>query len=102
MIRGTQQGLWMHNFLVEIDLGQPLPITLRVDNNSAIALAESTEGHSRAKHIDIQHHYICKRVQEGDIKIRHIPSTKNIADIFTKPLPRVSHEYLVGLLGLKN
>ncbi|KNZ82169.1 hypothetical protein J132_06736 [Termitomyces sp. J132] len=30
------------------------------DNLSSMALAESTKGHSHAKHIDIKYHYICK------------------------------------------
>lgn len=102
MTRGSQQALWMHNFLSEIGLEQPLPATLHVDNNSSIALAESTKGHSRAKHIDIRHHYIRERVQEGDIEVRHIPSAENLADIFTKPLPRAAHDYLVNRMGLKS
>lgn len=100
MTRGAQQGLWMHNALVEIDLPQSLPVHLYADNDSSIALAKSTKGHSRAKHIDICHHYICKQVHEGDITISHIPSSENITDLFTKPLPQATHEYLVGLLGL--
>lgn len=101
MTRGSQQALWMHNFLVEVDLTQPLPAKLMVDNDSSIALAQSTKGHARAKHIDIRHHYIRERVQEGDIEVHHIPSAENIADICTKSLPRAAHDYLVSLMGLK-
>lgn len=100
--RGAQQALWMFNFLSEVNFEQPRPATLRVDNDSSIALARSTKGHARAKHIDIRHHYICKQVLEGDIEVLHIPSSENIADICTKPLLRATHDYLVGLMGLKN
>ena len=72
-----------------------------VDNNSSIALAQSTKGHARAKHINICHHYIRERVQEGDIKVHHILSAENIADICTKPLPCAVYDYLVNLMGLK-
>ncbi|KNZ81205.1 Copia protein [Termitomyces sp. J132] len=102
MMQGSQQALWMHNFLAEIDLAQPRPALLHVDINSSIALAQSTKGHARAKHIDIRHHYIRERVSEGDIEIIHIPSSENIADICTKPLTRAAHDYLVGSMGLKN
>lgn len=102
MMHGSQQALWMHNFLAEIGLGQPLPAKLFVDNNSSIALAQSTKGHACAKHIDIRHHYIRERVQEGDIEVNHISSSKNLANICTKALPRALHEHLVGLIGLKN
>ena len=58
MTRGSQQALWMHNFLLEINFEQPLPATLCVNNNSLIALVKSTKGHAQAKHIDIQYHYV--------------------------------------------
>ncbi|GLB43838.1 putative reverse transcriptase (RNA-dependent DNA polymerase) [Lyophyllum shimeji] len=101
LTRGAQQALWMHNFLFEIDLSQNLPATLHVDSTSSISLAQSTKGHARAKHIDIHHHYVQKRVQDGDIQINHICSTENLADILTRPLPRVLHEHMVDLLRLK-
>lgn len=100
LTRGAQQGLWMYNFLMEIDLPQLLPITLYADNRSAIALAQSTKGHSQAKYIDIRHHYIREHIREGDISINSIPSAENYADLFTKSLPKAAHEYLIGKIGL--
>lgn len=102
MTRGSQQALWMHNFLSEINLKQLLPVQLHVDNTSSITLAQSTKGHAHAKHIDIRHHYICEHIQEGDIEILHIPLSKNIADICTKLLPCSTHDYLVGCMGLRS
>lgn len=45
MTCGAHQALWMHNFLVEDDMLQLLPITLHVDNTSSIVLSESTKEH---------------------------------------------------------
>ena len=87
--------------MTKIGLEQSQPAVLKVDNTSLIALALSTKGHARAKHIDIHHHYICERLQEGDIEVSHIPSSENLADICTKPLVRSAHDYLVGLMGLR-
>jgi hypothetical protein len=101
LTRSAQNALWIHNSLVEINLPQSLPATIHCDNTSAIALTQSTKGHTRAKHIDIWYHYIRERVADGDIKVTHIPSSENIADIFTKPLPHVVHERMVSLLRLK-
>lgn len=101
MTRSSQQSLWMHNFMAEIGLEQSRPAILKVDNTSSIALALSTKGHAQAKHINIRHHYIRERIQEGDIEVSHIPSSENLADICTKPLARSAHDYLVGLMGLR-
>lgn len=90
----------MYNFLVDINLLQLLPITLYTNNCSAIALAQSMKGHFYAKHINIWHHYICKCVQQGDVSINSIPSTKNYADLFTKLLTCGTYEYLIGIIGL--
>lgn len=102
MTHGSQQALWMHNFLSEINMEQRPPATILVNNNLSIALAQSTKGHSRAKHINIRHHYIRERIQEGDIKVIHVPSTENITDICTKPLPHATHDYLTTLMGIKH
>lgn len=57
MARGAQQAMWMKNFLSEVFMEQEPPFTIHADNTSAIALTKSTKGHTRAKHIDIKHHY---------------------------------------------
>lgn len=46
MTRGSQQALWMHNFLSEVDMMQPSLAFLWVNNNSSIALAQSMKGHA--------------------------------------------------------
>jgi len=98
--RAAQQALWMHSFLGEIGLDQTLPTTLYCDNASAIALALSTKGHQRAKHIDIRHHYIRERVSDGQITLQHVPSADNIADVFTKALTKALHiNNMKGLYG---
>ncbi|EDR02685.1 uncharacterized protein LACBIDRAFT_308236 [Laccaria bicolor S238N-H82] len=43
---------------------------------------------------------IRERVAEGEIGLVQIPSEENLADIFTKPLPRVVHQKLVRALKL--
>ena len=100
LAQAGQQAVWMISFMNEIGLPQKLPTTLYGDNMSSIALTLNHKGHSRAKHIDVRHHYIRERVEEGDIKVAHIPSTENLADILTKPLPRVIHQRIVRSLSL--
>lgn len=57
-------------------------------NYNAIALAVDPVSHDRSKHIDIRHQFMRKRVNEGNIQRAHIPGEQNIADLFTKQLPR--------------
>ncbi|KAG5729839.1 hypothetical protein E4T56_gene10349 [Termitomyces sp. T112] len=77
-----------------------LHANLHVGNSPALSLALYTKGHARAKHIDIRHYYIRERVKLGEIE-GYPYSTQNSANLFTKPLGRIAHSCLVGLLGLK-
>lgn len=98
--RGARQLEWMYSFMAELNLTQPRPATLRCDNQAAIALAQSSKGHSRVKHIDIRHHYIRERVEDGDLEVLHIAGSDNIADIMTKPLPYPRHHDLITRMNL--
>ena len=44
--------------------------------------------HSRTKHIEIRHHFIRDHVQKGDCVLEFIETSKQLADIFTKPLAK--------------
>lgn len=100
MTRAIQQVTWMYAFLDEVGLPQELPFTIFGDNAPAIALTKNTKGHARAKHIDVRYHYIRERVSKGDALVEHAPSDKNLADIFTKQLPRSTHQHLSREIGL--
>lgn len=56
------------------------------DNTSAINLSNYIVHHSRAKHIDIKHHFIRDHVESGDFLLEFVDSENQLADIFTKPL----------------
>ena len=62
------------------------PATIFEDNKSAICLAKNPQYHGRAKHIDIKHHFIRQRVQDGDIKLEICKSEDMVADMLTKGL----------------
>ena len=58
------------------------------DNESAIKM--ETNGRmsctSNSKHIDIRYFFVKDRVDKKEIEIHHCPTTKMVADYFTKPL----------------
>jgi hypothetical protein len=61
-------------------------VTLLCDNESAIKIANNPCGHSRTKHIEVQHHFLRYHDIKGDIGISHVGTNDQLADIFTKPL----------------
>jgi hypothetical protein len=61
-------------------------VLLLCDNESAIKIAKNSVQHSRTKHIDIRHHFLCDHVARGDIALSHVSTNHQLVDIFTKPL----------------
>ena len=64
-------------------------VLLYGDNQGALALVENPENHTRTKHIDVQYHYIRYLVGNGSISIAYCPTEQMVADVLTKPLPKV-------------
>jgi hypothetical protein len=61
-------------------------VPLYYDNESAIKISLNPVQHSRTKHIQIHHQFLCDHVQKEDIDIIHVSTEEQLADIFTKPL----------------
>ncbi|GKE48441.1 hypothetical protein Tco_1479699 [Tanacetum coccineum] len=77
-------------------------IPLYYDNRIAIALCCNNVQHSRSKHIDIHHHFIREQVENGVVKIYFVKTKYQLADIFTKALPRERFKFLFSHLGMKS
>nr|GEV98007.1 putative reverse transcriptase domain-containing protein [Tanacetum cinerariifolium] len=58
--------------------------------------------HSRSKHIDIQHHFIREQVEKVMVELYFVTTDYQLADIFTKALPRERFEFLLPPLGMKS
>jgi hypothetical protein len=101
MSRCAQQMVWMSSWLDEVEIKHTLPGLIKGDNRGAIALTKNTRDHGKVKHIDIRHHYICELLESGKIAIEYVPSAENLADLFTKPLPRDLHHRLLIALNIK-
>ena len=56
--------------------------------------------HAKTKHIAIKYHYVRELVEDKEVKMEYINTKEQIADIFTKPLPKDAFEYLRGKLGV--
>jgi hypothetical protein len=70
------------------------------DNLSAINISKNPIQHSRTKHIDIRHHFIRDLVEENVVVLKHVATTEQLADIFTKALDANQFEKLRGKLGI--
>ncbi|GJX89917.1 retrovirus-related pol polyprotein from transposon TNT 1-94 [Tanacetum coccineum] len=77
-------------------------IPLYYDNKSAIALCCNNVQHSRAKHIDVRYHFIKGHVENGIVELYFVRTEYQLADIFTKPLPRERFNFLIEKLCMRS
>ncbi|GKD09762.1 retrovirus-related pol polyprotein from transposon TNT 1-94, partial [Tanacetum coccineum] len=57
--------------------------------------------HSKTKHIDIRYHFIKEHVEKGTVEIYFVGTEYQLADLFTKALPKERFEYLVHRIGMR-
>jgi hypothetical protein len=64
------------------------PIVIYEDNQTAKRMAEEIAT-KRSRHIDVRYHYVRELVRRGAVVIQDCRSDDMLADLLTKPLPKV-------------
>lgn len=103
LAEAMKEAVYLNVLMKELQLHQLSKVNMHADNLAAICLAEDPGVyHAKSKHIDIRHFFIrdVLREHKSYITLRHLATENMLADIFTKPLPRVRHELLKNALGL--
>ncbi|GKD98300.1 hypothetical protein Tco_1382197, partial [Tanacetum coccineum] len=77
-------------------------IPLYCDNKSAIAPCCNNVQHSIAKHIDVRYHFIKEQMENRLVELCFVRTEYQLADIFTKPLPRERFNFLIKKLGMRS
>jgi transposase InsO family protein len=93
----VSEAKWIRMFVRELVGQQQAPVihtVAHVDNTAAIAVGKNDVHHSRTKHIDLRHHHVREAVEKNLLRLEHVPSAEQLADILTKPLALVAFERL--------
>ncbi|UYV81527.1 hypothetical protein LAZ67_20001435, partial [Cordylochernes scorpioides] len=96
----AKELIWIRRLLQGIGCDITKETELYIDNQAAIKPVENPVFHKRTKHIDVRYHFIRSKHEEGELKVHHVCSSEQLADIMTKPLPRNKFHYLRGLLNI--
>lgn len=91
----TKELVWLKRLVHSLDdsLSKEKP-TFYLDNHAAIKLAKNPEFHKRSKHIDTRYHYIREQFELGEFNLESVSTKNQLADIFTKALPKNTFEFL--------
>ncbi|GJT68136.1 hypothetical protein Tco_1019616 [Tanacetum coccineum] len=71
-------------------------IPMYCDSKSVIAISCNPVQHTRIKHINIRYHFIKEHVEKGIVELYFVRTEYQLADLFTKALPKECFEYLVA------
>lgn len=93
-----KEAMWLTGLIRY--LGEDDGLTSYCDNEAAIATIKNPTDHSRAKHIDINYHFIRNLYETGKFKLEYVKTNNNIADIFTKALNKNQHHNLRRKIGM--
>jgi hypothetical protein len=78
---------WLRQLLKELHFCPRRSSLVFCDNVNAVYLSTNPVQHQRTKHVEIDLHFVHDKVATGDIRVLHVPSTSQYADVLTKGLP---------------
>ncbi|GKB85484.1 ribonuclease H-like domain-containing protein [Tanacetum coccineum] len=78
---------WIRNLLCELHTPLFTATLVYCDNVSAVYMSANPVQHQGTKHIEIDIHLVRDKVAAGHVRVLHVPSRFQYADIFTKGLP---------------
>ena len=91
---------WVQNLLKELGYSKTGPAPLRIDNQSALAVAKNPEHHGRMKQLDLCYYWLRDEVASKRISVSHLATEDMPADLFTKALKKPQVEKLRKMMGL--
>ena len=84
---GVAEASWLRQLLAGLHSPLSRSALVYCDNVSAVYLSTHLVQHQRTKHVEIDLHFVRDRVAISDIRVLHVPTTSQFANIFTKDLP---------------
>ena len=98
----SKELIWLSRMVNDLQVAEPSVPVLYCDSNAALHIAKNSVFHERTKHIEADCHQVRDVVQDGTIVTEHISMKEQLADLFTKALPRPAFERLLFKLGVRN
>eukprot|EP00253_Pinus_taeda_P005234 PITA_05234 len=101
-VKASCEAVRLRRMLADMHASQTGPTSLFCDNYGVLKLAKNPVFHERTKHVETHCHYIRQLVEDGSVQLRYIPTSEQLADIFTKLLGPAKFEQFRGSIGVVN
>lgn len=100
MSMAAQEALWLRGLSEELEQSRG-PTLLYVDNQGAQNLAVNGAYHARTKHIDVRHHFLKEKINNGLLELKYISTDRQVADSLTKAVDKKKTQLCARNQGLK-
>ncbi|GJR99781.1 retrotransposon protein, putative, ty1-copia subclass [Tanacetum coccineum] len=99
----AMEAVWIRKFVGDLGVMPSInkPINMYCDNSAAITFANEPGVMKGARHFLRRYHYVREQVESGEIKLIKVHTDKNLADAFTKALPRGKVNEHANGIGLR-
>ena len=97
----TCEIIWLYRLLLDLKAAGKVPI-LFSDSTAAIYIATNPVFHERTKHIEVDCHTVRDRLDNGELKLLHVRTEDQVADILTKPLFPHQFNHLKSKMSIIN
>ena len=89
----TCELMWLKHLLQKLRFGKDKHMELICDDQATLHIASNLVFHKRAKHIEVDRHFIRDKITSGCVTTSFINSNDQLADIFTMFLrcPRIKY-----------
>ena len=96
----VKEAMWVGSMLCE--LGEEITcVTMYCDNQGCVSNLRNHMVSKHTKHISVSYHHAREKVVWGQIDPTYVPTTENVADMFTKPLASTVFERHRNKLGMQ-
>ena len=78
------------------------PTPIACDNQAVVAASGNPETSQRTRHLDMRYFKVRDYIRQQQLRVRHIRTDVNVADFFTKQLPKKDYQRYRDYLGMED
>lgn len=98
----TKEGPWVRNFKKHLLNTKEVTGMINIDNQSTLRLRKNPWPITKAKHIDVPHHFIRERAIREEMKLTYCPTKEMLADNLTKQVSSSKFDKCIKRLGMND
>jgi len=93
---------WLKAVLTSLGVSHDTSITLHCDSQPTLHIARNPVFHEHTKHIQVDCHFVCDEVVNGNIQPVFVPTQHQLANIFTKVLGKAQYDTILPKLVIQD